>query len=102
MKTTYPYRWKANRKDDNQIIEGKTLTTIGRKRFGISQRGAVDLTLCACGSSAFFADPLCGVEIKPDTLYWQCYKCKDWNHRKEIFCKCGAILGKFKEDIING
>jgi len=92
MKTTYPYKWKANRKDNNQIIEGRVLTTNGYSIYGILDDVSV-VEACISNRS--------GWEIKSDTIYWQCYQCKEWNPRKVIKCNhCNAILDKFKDDEI--
>ena len=83
MKTTNPIAWKAHSLDSGEIIEGSTLTTDGCGNYGISFMSRVQ---CALSHSE-------GYPIKPDTVYWQCGECKEWNHRKEIKCKgCEAVL----------
>ena len=97
MNTTFPKRWKAEAFKSSEIIEGKSLTTLGNGRYGISQKSAVEIVLVPRYYKCY--DPLVGIEIKSETIFWMCKLCNHWNHRKRIKCNnCNAILDKFKDD----
>ena len=89
MKTTYPSRWKAEKRYSKEIVKGQTLTTDGCGSYGISTLSRVQCCLMHMD----------GIDIKSDTVFWKCGECKEWNHRKEIKCNhCYAVLYKFKDE----